>query len=443
MELVLDILINCKFYIACLLFIVTISLIFIKDGNRLNAKTGKVLCNKRFDKMLILSEVCIALEGATYYTVNHRDIIPTAANNGLHLCFFLVYQWLIFDYFLYWMNITDTTDIPFKYKVLYQIPYRICQLLTIIFIGRVHYIDGKYTSYSMGISVYASYLSACLYFLATFVFFIHKSGYIESKKKAGFYISFSISTVLMFIQMIYPETLIIPLAVALIILTLYLEMENPSMKETKYYHDEMVMGFSTLVENKDDSTGGHIRRSSEYAYIIAKELQKDLYFRHTITKDFLEDIRKAAPMHDIGKIGIPDNILQKPGKLTEEEYAEMKKHPEIGGKIIQETFGHLLDDEYENMAYQIALYHHEKWNGKGYPKGLKGTDIPLAARIMAVADVFDAVSAKRCYRDALPLDVCFDIIRKGSGTDFDSAVVDAFFAKKDLIEKIAITAQQG
>lgn len=437
MNLFLDIFINCKFYIACLIFVVTLSLIFIKDGNRLNAKAGKELCNKRFDKMLVLSEVCIILDGASYYTVNHPDFIPAMVNTGVHLVFFLVYQLFIFDYFLYWMDITDTVNIPLKYKIVYQIPFRICGLLTILFIGKLEYVQGTYTSYSMGVSVYTTFISALLYFITTFVFFVSKSRYIESKKKTGFYISFCVSTIVMCVQFLSPEALVSPLAITLIILTLYLEMENPAMKETKIYHDEMVMGFATLVENKDDSTGGHIRRSSEYAYIIAKQLRKSLYFRLTITKDFLEDIRKAAPMHDIGKIGVPDHILQKPGKLTDEEFAEMKKHPETGGKIIQETFGHLFDDQYENMAYQIAMYHHEKWNGNGYPKGLKGHEIPLAARIMAVADVFDAVSAKRCYRDALPLDVCFDIIRKGDGTDFDPAVVEAFFACKDRIENIA------
>ena len=108
----------------------------------------------------------------------------------------------------------------------------------------------------------------------------------------------------------------------------------------------------------------------------------------------------------------------------------------MGGDIIQETFGHLFDGEYENMAFQVAMYHHGKWNGKGYPEGLSGTDIPLCARIMAVADVFDAVSAKRCYRDALPLEECYKIIEQGRGEDFDPDVVDAFMMDKERIEEV-------
>ena len=141
-------------------------------------------------------------------------------------------------------------------------------------------------------------------------------------------------------------------------------------------------------------------------------------------------------MHDIGKIGVSDAILQKPGKLTAEEYEKMKEHAPVGGKIIQETFGHLFDQEYETMAFQVARFHHEKWNGKGYPDGLKGEQIPLCARIMAVADVFDAVSSKRCYRDAMPLDACYDIIRKGRGEDFDPDVVDAFLSDTEQVERI-------
>ena len=124
------------------------------------------------------------------------------------------------------------------------------------------------------------------------------------------------------------------------------------------------------------------------------------------------------------------------GKLTTEEFEIMKGHTQKGGEIIEETFGHLGDKSYTKMAYQVAKYHHEKWNGKGYPKGLEREEIPLCARIMAVADVFDAVSEKRCYRDAMPLEQCFEIIEKGRGTDFDPMIADAFLSIRDKIEQI-------
>ena len=144
----------------------------------------------------------------------------------------------------------------------------------------------------------------------------------------------------------------------------------------------------------------------------------------------------AAPMHDIGKISTPDVILQKPGKLTPEEYEIMKQHAPRGGEIIMETFSRLDNPEFLKTAYYVARYYHEKWNGNGYPEGLDGEKIPLCARIMAIADVFDAVSAKRCYRDAMPLDQCFQIIEKGRGTDFDPDLVDVFLDAKEEIIKV-------
>jgi len=143
----------------------------------------------------------------------------------------------------------------------------------------------------------------------------------------------------------------------------------------------------------------------------------------------------AAPMHDIGKISVPDAVLQKPGKLTDEEFEIIKIHATSGGKIIKDTFGHLGNEQYAQMAYEVARFHHEKWNGRGYPDGLKEDEIPLCARIMAIADVFDAVSEKRCYRDAMPLDKCFDIIKEGSGRDFDPMLVEIFLDIRDKVEQ--------
>ena len=141
-------------------------------------------------------------------------------------------------------------------------------------------------------------------------------------------------------------------------------------------------------------------------------------------------------MHDIGKIAVPDVVLQKPGRLTPEEFEIIKKHTVDGGKIIGETFGNLGNEEYTEMAYQVARYHHEKWNGKGYPEGLKRNEIPLCAQIMAVADVFDAVSEKRCYRDAMSLEQCFAIIEQGSSQDFNPLIAEVFLECREKVEQI-------
>lgn len=206
--------------------------------------------------------------------------------------------------------------------------------------------------------------------------------------------------------------------------------------ELSLYHEEMVMGFATLVENKDGSTGGHIKRTTAYVKLLAEELKRRGYYEEELTPDYIKNLCMAAPMHDIGKIAVPDVVLQKPGRLTDEEFQIIKGHANKGGEIIKETFGHLGNENYTQMAYEVARYHHEKWNGKGYPTGLKRKYIPLCARIMAIADVFDAVSEKRCYRDAMPLEQCFNIILEGSGQDFDPMLVEVFMDMREQVEAV-------
>ncbi|MGN0603024.1 MAG: HD-GYP domain-containing protein [Oscillospiraceae bacterium] len=201
------------------------------------------------------------------------------------------------------------------------------------------------------------------------------------------------------------------------------------------HNQEMICGFATIVENRDENTGGHIKRTSVYAELLARELQQTGKYTDILSDEFIECLAMVAPLHDIGKVAIPDNILCKPGKLTDEEYEIMKSHSAKGGKIINEVFSHSYDENYKKMAYEVARYHHEKWNGRGYPEGLSGNDIPLAARIMSVADVFDAVSEKRCYRDAMPLEKCFKIIYEGSGRDFDPILAEAFLNIREVVIK--------
>ena len=143
------------------------------------------------------------------------------------------------------------------------------------------------------------------------------------------------------------------------------------MRELSRYHDEMVMGFATLIENRDNNTGGHVKRTTQYVKLLAEELQRRGLYADVLTKDYLSNLLKAAPMHDVGKIAVPDAILQKPGKLTPEEFEQIKCHAAKGAEIIQECFGRMGNEQYLEMASQIARYHHEKWNGTGYPEGLQ------------------------------------------------------------------------
>jgi len=212
--------------------------------------------------------------------------------------------------------------------------------------------------------------------------------------------------------------------------------EDPSYRRLEKHNAEMTSGFATLVENRDNNTGGHIKRTKEYVRMMLAEMVEMPQYKQMLTKDFVKNMINAAPLHDIGKISTPDNILQKPGKLTDEEYTIMKLHAATGGDIIKETFKGLNDAEFLDTAYQVARFHHEKWNGRGYPEGISGENIPLCARIMAVADVFDAVSAKRVYRDAMPIEKCFQIIESGAGSDFDPELVSIFLNAKDKVLEI-------
>ena len=205
-----------------------------------------------------------------------------------------------------------------------------------------------------------------------------------------------------------------------------------------FYHEQifhmqsgMISFMAEVVENRDDNTGGHIRRTAKYVESIAKALKKRGEYSAILTDRYIEDMVVAAPLHDIGKIHIPDAVLNKPGKLTEEEFTIMKTHSSAGEELLLHAKEEIGASGYLKMAVEMAAYHHEWWNGKGYPYGISGEDIPLCARIMAVADVFDALTSKRCYKDAMPLEKAYAIIREESGTHFDPAVVEAFFASAE------------
>ena len=232
-------------------------------------------------------------------------------------------------------------------------------------------------------------------------------------------------------------------SVSAFIMTLTIVVLIIQGNKRSFYHEQisgMQSGIITfmaeVVENRDDNTGGHIRRTAEYVECIAKELKRQGIYNDILTDRYMSDMVVAAPLHDIGKIHIPDAVLNKPGKLTEEEFEVMKTHSMEGEKLLTHAKAELGESGYLNMAVEMAAYHHEWWNGKGYPYGISGTEIPLCARIMAVADVFDALTSKRCYKKAMPLEKANAIIREESGTHFDPAVVEAFFAaERDLGEK--------
>ncbi len=195
-----------------------------------------------------------------------------------------------------------------------------------------------------------------------------------------------------------------------------------------------IIGLANLIESRDGETGGHVKRTSRYVNMLAKAAQKAGYCGDVLTDEYIDLLGRAAPLHDIGKIAVSDNILKKPGKLTEEEYSIMKTHAPNGGKMIRDVIGGIENAEYVDIAADIAAYHHEKWNGTGYGEGLSGEEIPLCARIMSIADVFDALISERCYKRPFTLDEAFMIIKESAGSHFDPTLAELFLDLRGEIE---------
>ena len=191
----------------------------------------------------------------------------------------------------------------------------------------------------------------------------------------------------------------------------------------------IIMEFAEVVEARDKSTGNHIKKTAAYVEALAEQLKKEGKFADVLTDEFVQKLKRAAPLHDIGKIAVSDLILNKPGKLTDEEFAIMKSHTTEGWKILTkmvEDAGDTIDANYLNESIDMAHYHHEKWDGSGYPTGIKGEEIPLSARIMAVADVFDALVAERVYKKPFTYEKAMAIITEGAGKHFDPEIVETF-----------------
>ena len=193
-----------------------------------------------------------------------------------------------------------------------------------------------------------------------------------------------------------------------------------------------------LAEYRDPETGGHIRRTQHYVRALAIHLKDHPKFKDFLTDTVIDSLFMSAPLHDIGKVGIPDNVLLKPGKLTDEEWVIMRKHPTYGRDAILTAVNRLGPDSFLSHAAVIAGNHHEKWNGSGYPAGLAGDDIPISARIMAIADVYDALISKRVYKPPFPHEKAVAIIKEDSGTHFDPDMVEAFLEITEDFRQIAL-----
>lgn len=214
------------------------------------------------------------------------------------------------------------------------------------------------------------------------------------------------------------------------------DLEKEVREKTEHINvmqEKIVLGMADMIENRDSNTGGHVKRTSAVVRIFTDELRKRSK-EYDFSSEFLMNVAKAAPMHDLGKIAVDDRILRKPGRFTDEEFEEMKKHSEKGAEIVGRILEGVEDDEFVQVAKNVAHYHHEKWNGEGYPTGIAGIEIPPEARIMALADVFDALVSKRCYKEKMDYDSAFRIIEESLGSHFDPELGKMFLHCRAKLE---------
>ncbi len=220
----------------------------------------------------------------------------------------------------------------------------------------------------------------------------------------------------------------------------YLETEvSKRTREVEAIQDVTILAMASLAETRDSDTGNHIRRTQFYVKALAEKLQNHPRFSHYLTAHNIAMLYRSAPLHDIGKVGIPDRILLKPGRFEPEEFEIMKRHSALGRDAIEHAERSLgTNVEFLSMAKEIALSHHEKWDGSGYPEGLAEDDIPISARLMAVADVYDSLISRRIYKDGMSHEKATDIILEGKGAHFDPDIVDAFVAIQEEFQAIAL-----
>ncbi len=216
----------------------------------------------------------------------------------------------------------------------------------------------------------------------------------------------------------------------------YEKLMEKKIQDVAEAQQATIFALAKLAEQRDDNTGSHLERVREYCKLLAKQLSEDSTYSDRISEDFIICIQHASPLHDIGKVAIPDSILLKPGKLSFEEFEVMKSHCIIGAENMQAVFNKYPDNAFIGMGIEIALYHHERWDGSGYPDRLIGKNIPLPARIMAVADCYDALRSDRCYRNGFNHELVISMIQGDSGTHFDPEIVRCFMSIESMFRSV-------
>ena len=288
----------CKLQIACFIIVWYVIFIYIQDRKRY--KDDNKDC---FFRLLIKSGiVSILFDGIRAYTVNRFYVVPLWLNNILHMCFLLSLDTFVFVMFRYLMEVTECVPGKKRDRIIYMVPFAINIGVVVLFITKLEYRKGEVTWYSMGISAYTCFAMVIVYMIASAAIFLKHRKTIELHKRTTIAAYLIVTIGVTIFQIIYPQALITCLVPTIAIIGAYLNLENPLFVRLQKQHDEMVMGFATLIENRDQSTGGHIRRTTKYVELLAKEAGKQNIYKGVLTKEYIQNLIMASPMHDMGFI---------------------------------------------------------------------------------------------------------------------------------------------
>ncbi len=310
----------------------------------------------------------------------------------------------------------------------------ICEVMTVPF-GWVFRFDenGKYIRSDLYIIYEASFIISLVFLIVSMFIVGKRFRHRDRSTVIMILVIMAVGLVPMLFFRIYAESLAIGLCACLCYIY-YNDLVQQdaraelvaNQKKLSDMQEKIITGMASLIESRDTDTGEGVPDPGSFAKALAEDARRDGVYVNVLTDRFISLLGALAPMHDIGKIVVSDEILKKPGKLTPEEFEQVKRHTTEGGAVIRDTLSGITDEEYLSFASYIATYHHERWDGKGYPEGLEGGEIPLAARITAIADVFEALITDRSWRKALPVEEAVGIIRDGAGTQFDPQLVKVF-----------------
>lgn len=276
----------CKLQTGCLLVIAYITFLYVRERRRYE----KNLRPTPFDGLLALGILSLTMDGVTAWTVNHLDIVPALLNRVLHLLFLISLDSIVFLLFLYFLASTEGLPKRKSARFFLFTLYAASIAMVLLNIGTLEYRTGRLSNYSMGVSVYACFIMVGLSIIFTFVVFFRRWNYIESHKRASIFTYLLVMLLVGGYQMLVPDALVTSLGVTIFILGVYLNQENPALRQLSHYHREMVMGFAVLIEGKDGSTGGHVRRTTAYVEVLTKALRDRGHFRDILTKDYLENL---------------------------------------------------------------------------------------------------------------------------------------------------------